>query len=210
MRCEEKIKNDLSFSRGADGNDVVCVFACPGRIEEILGAPVQGVTGNNLYRLFEELWKRNASLREKLCVCKVAIANASDIPHYRSKEGCSSTVPNEEEIKKHSEKLREQIRGMRTIICFGCSAAKAVSALLGVKSENLVVIEVCHLGTEGLRYVRKSGDEKLRMEFPTRARIKTVAEYLESRITGEAKHYVMQEFKDRCFEEQVIKKGKIK
>lgn len=123
----KNVKIITHYQEGLE-NDIVCVFSCPGRHEEIARRPAAKTTGTNLDNLFELL---NEHLQTDIFARKnVTVTNSWSRVEYPEMTGRTEATDNEILQFENLDRLCHEVRNVdKYIICFGGKAFLATSAL---------------------------------------------------------------------------------
>ncbi len=169
-----KKANRVPYQKGKDDNNIGFCFSCPGQKEAENGAPCQGVTGKNLNIILQTLNEKAPSVFKYNNKENYLITNSSDIPHYKKltndTEASLSELMNPDNLKR----IKEETKGLDTILCFGENAKKTIQAA----RPDAKVISVEHPSTRNLnsKYPNTMFDSNLTAQERNIQRNKLLAE----------------------------------
>jgi len=148
------VTNIISRNDGKN-TQVAFVFSCPGAVEEKSKILVNGVTGSNLTKLIEiirknEMYKNYFDSENRY---DYRITNASEIVHYKKKDGISEASDKEIMSQKNIERLIDDLIGFSVIITFGDKSYNAVKYCEN-KIGNTKIINVRHLSMLSINQIK--------------------------------------------------------
>jgi hypothetical protein len=173
------IGESMAYQRGIPGNPFLIVLHQPGAAEMLENRPAVDCTGRNLISLFEmirnELKAANSELERFLYLRELSIVNVDPVPAY---DKVSFGVNYQAEWSRRIVRLLNQ-SDKQFVLSFGNPAHDFITRYKTALS-NQVVIEVCHVGTQGL-------NSKLQVKSdmgccPLYKRLKLLSFYLVSKI----------------------------
>lgn len=186
------LNESMAYQRGATGNPFLIVLHRPGAAEMLENRPAVDGTGRNLVTLFEmirnKLKTTNSKLGSFLFLRKVSILNVNPVPAYT---GFTVNVNFQKEWSKRISNLMNQ-HNKKFIISFG-NAAHDFLTRYKTTLPNQVVIEVCHVGTQGLN--RQLQLESSKECCPLYKRLRMLSCYLSETISKQNAG-TLKEFKD--------------
>lgn len=173
------ISESMAYQRGTPRNPFLVILHQPGAAEMLESRPAVDGTGRNLITLFEmirnELKAANSDLERFLYLRELSIVNVDPVPAY---DKVSFSVNYQAEWSQRIVCLLNQ-SDKQFVLSFGNPAHNFISKYKTALT-NQVVIEVCHVGTQGL-------NSKLQVKSDTSCcplykRLKLLSCYLSSKI----------------------------
>jgi uracil-DNA glycosylase len=136
-------KSSSYFNEGII-KEIAFVFSCPGRVEKKSGYPVSGETGKTFDRLLEML-KENQIIDGYSCRYDFRITNATQEEEFKSETGKTEAKDKDVVESKNTQRLYDEIKDFKTIICFGKKAQLALSKIENKLQKGTGIINVRHL-----------------------------------------------------------------
>lgn len=144
-----------NFDDGKDYNNIVFIFACPGRLEQNNECVCSGCTGGNLSRLLNNLCDKYPELFPSKDRYDYRILNSSEICHYKALTG--DTLPSNEEILDESnlKRIASKLKNGDLAICFGVQANEVANTIKNQGDIDFEIIKADHLSMSNLNTNKK-------------------------------------------------------